>query len=309
MRVNWKMLLVSLLIIGLLVGLGTRCGSSSYDAHQPQVKLYLNKEQKIIDLPLEEYLVGVVGAEMPASFGNEALMAQAVTARTYTLKKLYALSKHPHGAQMCDDIQCCQAYLNPQNYQRQFGKKLYQQRFVPVAQAVASTRGQVMLYHNELINTPYFSTCGGQTASSEEVWGQPIPYLKSVKCPYCRESKRFNNEIRLSLPQVNKVLKQAKNQKFKFTRKVVSTSGRLRWAVVDGKEIGGQQLRELFQLPSTQIISAKQTGMQVTFSCRGYGHGVGLCQYGAAGMGQRGYGYQEILLHYYPGTNLTRLKY
>ncbi|MGE5455460.1 MAG: stage II sporulation protein D, partial [Methylocystaceae bacterium] len=250
-----------------------------------------------------------VGAEMPASFGSEALKAQAVTARTYTLKRLYAPAKHPRGAQMCDDIRCCQAYIDPQKYRQEFGNSWYEARFVPVRRAVVATRSQIMLYKNQLIDTPYFSTCGGKTASASEVWGREVPYLQSVPCSYCQNSKRYNNQITISLKQVNQVLKEPEHKHFQLRSKVVTASGRLRSAVVNGRPISGTKLRQLFGLPSTQITAVNQQGNQVTFECRGYGHGVGLCQYGAAGMGQENYKYQQILQHYYQGIKVVKLNY
>ncbi|MGE5381022.1 MAG: stage II sporulation protein D [Methylocystaceae bacterium] len=308
MKINWKAFVLLLIIIGIIIGAGSRCSPSS-DSNEPIVKLYLTKDSKIITLPLETYLIGVVGAEMPASFGNEALKAQAVTARTYTLKRLYGAAKHPRGAAMCDDITCCQAYIDPQAYKKQFGTSLYSRRFVPVSQAVKSTRGQVILYHQQLIDTPYFSTCGGYTASAAEVWGKEIPYLQSVPCRFCRNSKRFNNEFKFNLAFVNQRLKLPSRQKFKFKAQAMTTSGRLSTAKVDGKEVSGQELRRLFDLSSTQVIMARQTGNQVIFKCRGYGHGVGMCQYGAGGMGSEGYSYQQILQHYYQNVQVIKLTY
>jgi len=308
MRIKWQAVIILLGLIVAIIVTGSRCVPSP-DSSEPTVKLYLSQEREVVSLPLEEYLIGVVGAEMPASFGAAALQSQAVTARTYTLKRLYVAPKHPKKAQMCDDIRCCQAYLNPEEYEQEYGKNLYNQRFVPVSKAVAATRGQVMLYQEQLIDTPYFSTCGGKTASAKEVWGREVPYLQSVKCNYCKSSKRYQSTTSKSLSQINKLLKQPAHKTFRFKPQAVTASGRLDSALVDGRSISGSELRRLFDLPSTQITKAQQQGNQVVFESRGYGHGVGLCQYGAAGMGQKGYGYQEILQHYYQDIKVIRLGY
>jgi len=260
-------------------------------------------------MPLEEYLVGVVGAEMPASFGIEALKSQAVAARTYTFKRLYTQPKHPDGAQMCDDIRCCQAYISPEKYKKQFGNGLYDNRFIPVSKAVADTQGEVITYQNKLVDTPYFSTCGGRTASAQEVWGKEVLYLHSVKCEYCKQSKRYDNENRISLTQLNQALQRPSASKVSYEPLAVTASGRLKVAKIGEQKVSGQELRRLFDLPSTRITRVKQQGKQVIFYSRGYGHGVGLCQYGAAGMGQKGYSYREIIKHYYQGVSITRLKY
>lgn len=306
--INWKALISLIVIIGVLIWAGSRCSPSS-DSQEPVVKLYLTQQDKVEVLPLETYLIGVVGAEMPASFGSEALKAQAVTARTYTLRRLYGTAKHPRGASMCDNITCCQAYINPQSYKQQYGLNLYNQRFIPVSKAVAATRGQVILYRGELIDTPYFSTCGGHTASAAEVWGKEVPYLQSVPCHFCGQSKRFRNQFKFDLAFVNQQLKQSARKKFKFEPQTITASGRLNKAIVDGREISGQELRHLFNLSSTQVIAARQTGNRVIFECRGYGHGVGMCQYGAGGMGREGYSYRQILQYYYQNIKVVRLTY
>lgn len=268
----------------------------------PIISLYLSQEKKTVTLPLEEYLVGVVLAEMPASFNLEALKAQAVCARTYTLYKAYSGNTHPGRAIVCDDIHHCQAYRHP-------GHSENNNLVRRVVRAVNQTRGEVVTYHGKPINAVYHSSCGGRTAAAEEVWGHPVPYLVSTVC-----SCNLCSPYRLT---VRKLTKQEIAQIFNTGKTVDRTpvevisrtsSGRARQLRVGERVISAAVFRQSLSLPSTALM-IQQHQDQVVISCSGNGHGVGLCQYGAQTLATAGYDYRHILAHYYPGTELYRLQY
>ena len=158
----------------------------------PLINLYLSQENKVIALPLEEYLVGCVAAEMPANFDLEALKAQAVCARTYAIRKLVDNHPYPKGADLSDDINTCQAYISEAEFLQRHGKDSQLLWKKKSKKAVKETEGIIVIYDNKPIDALYHSTCGGRTADAEEIWGNIIPYLKSKSCSYCRESQRYS---------------------------------------------------------------------------------------------------------------------
>lgn len=276
---------------------------------EPQVKLYLNEEKKVVVIPLETYLVGVVAAEMGSSFHIEALKAQAVAARTYTLMRMYQRPKHPKGAQLCDDFHCCQAYRDPQKYRQLYGSRVYHREFDPIIEAVKKTRGEVMVWQGKLIDPPYFSTCGGRTASAREVWGRDIPYLQSVPCDSCAGAEHFNNKKSFALKDINRRLGFKTNTPFVFKVLEMSDSQRVKRLAIDSRVYSAEEIRKLFDLTSTKNLYAVQKGDEVIFTNRGYGHGVGMCQNGANGLAKKGKNYQQILRYYYSGIRIIRLNY
>jgi stage II sporulation protein D len=277
-------------------------------AFEPRIKLYLSLEDQVIDLGLEEYLLGTVAAEMPASFGLEALKAQAVCARTYALRKIIEGRTYPRGAQLSDDINSCQAYIsfkdfaarNPSNYKALWSK---------IETAVQDTKGIIMTYDNQPIDALYHSTCGGKTESALHSTGQDVPYLQSVPCSYCRSSRYYESKQVFSSQELKNLLKIAPAEK-KLSLKVTSrtATGRVSRLEVNGKTLYAETFRKLLSLPSTWWnISLKDNSLIV--NSRGYGHGLGLCQYGAGGMAADNKSYLQILHHYYQKTEVYRLPY
>lgn len=272
---------------------------------EPKIKLYLSEENKIIELLLENYIVGVVAAEMPASFELEALKAQTVCARTYAFRKLLEDRKYPQEANLSDDINSCQAYISQKEFnQRHPG---YKELYKKIKEAVGQTRGEVMIYNGEPIDALYHSTCGGQTESAFNVWGENIPYLRSVKCRYCKQSRHYESVQVFSIQDFTTTL-GVDNSQPQVQVSENTPSGRVKKIKINNKELSGEKLRHLLGLPSTWC-RFKVNAQQVEIESRGYGHGLGLCQYGANGMALEGKTYHEILKHYYQDIEFSRLKY
>ncbi len=273
---------------------------------EPYIKLYLSKEQKTIELLLEDYIIGTVAAEMPASFENEALKAQAVCARTYSFHKLLENKKYPGGANLSDDINSCQAYITQEEfYQRHPG---YKNLYKKVKAAVGETRGEIMIYDDEPIDALYHSTCGGQTESAFSLWGKDIPYLRSEKCRYCKQSRHYESVQVLSVQEFVNSLGINSSRQPQVQISENTPSGRIKKVRINDRELTGEKLRHILGLPSTWCEFKINAG-QVEIESRGYGHGLGLCQYGANGMALEGKTYHQILKHYYHNIEFSRLKY
>lgn len=269
----------------------------------PSVTVWLKKENKIVRMPMETYLVGVVAAEMPSGFQTEALKAQAVCARTYAFRRLAEKEKHPNGAVLCDDYTHCQAYRRVAGSALE-GPMEYV-RIRKVASAVTATKGETLTYHGVLIDCPYHSTCGGRTASAEEVWHTAVPYLVSVRCPCGRISPHAKKSVVFN----NKAIARALGiRKWKPHIAERSRTGRVEKVTSAGTVVSGIMIRSTLNLPS-RMFEIKTDGSNTVFITRGYGHGVGMCQYGAETLAKDGSDYREILDHYYRDVRLKRIRY
>ncbi|MBQ3192053.1 MAG: stage II sporulation protein D [Oscillospiraceae bacterium] len=268
--------------------------------YQPmQLRLGANLTQ----MDLDTYLVGVVLAEMPAFFETEALKAQAVAARTYTRKAAVTGGKHGDGS-VCTDPGCCQAYITEEAYFSRGGTPEGLQR---VAEAVAATSGQTLTYGGELIEATYFSCSGGSTEDAVAVWGAEFPYLQAVPSPGEEEKAPWLHTVRFTAEQFQtKLGVQLPGQPCQWFGVPTYTEGGGVEQISIGSEIyTGTQLRSLLNLRSTAFtLTASEDAVIIT--TRGYGHRVGMSQYGADAMAAAGKTYAQILSHYYPGTELTR---
>ncbi len=266
-----------------------------------------------LQLMLEEYVVGVVAAEMPASFEPEALKAQAIVARTYVLMHL----PKPVGA--ADLNQDVTVSSNPGNFQAFITEEEMKERWHDQADfylekirtAVYNTYGLVVTYNGEMVTTPYSSTCGGCTEDNADVWGSDLPWLQSVPCTWDEEAPRYHGEVEMTLKKAAQKLSDATNTnvnaqdiaKMKQVSKTVG--GRVKEVKIGEKSYLGTQLRTAWGLNSTNFCW-QVDGSNINFSTIGYGHGVGMCQYGANGMAKAGKTAQEILAYYYQGIKLTQ---
>jgi len=274
------------------------------DVDRLEVTLYSHERARLEVLPLDEYLIGVLAAEVPPTFQAEALRAQAVAARTYTLRRLRTFggrgcSVHP-GADVCSDPAHCQGYSSPERL-RDSWREDYDALRGRLAAAVSDTHNLFVAYGPRPAEAVYHSTCGGHTASSAEVWGQSLPYLEGVPCEYCRISPGYRETRRLSLAEARRRLMA----EF-FAVKETTASGRTRRAEVAGCSFTGSELRDRLGLASTLIESVSG---DLAVTTRGSGHGVGLCQWGAEGQARLGRSYREILRYYYPGTDLRGVRF
>ncbi len=247
-------------------------------------------------MSLSDYLCGVLMGEMPASFPEEALKAQAVAARTYTLRRMES------GGVLSDDPAVCQAYCSPAQAAEKYGEdaELYIQK---VCQAVSETDGQVMTYDGDLIAATYFSCSGGKTESAQAVWGSEIPYLVSVDSPGEEDARSYESTVTLELEDFLNTLdiSDPAVERIQYT-----DGGGVETMVIDGKTFSGVELRALLGLRSTNF-TMEVSADQVTFHVLGYGHRVGLSQYGAKAMAEAGHTYREILTWYYSGAELEEV--
>lgn len=250
-----------------------------------------------------DYLMGVVLAEMPADFDMEALKAQAVVARTYTCKRM---EHNKHGAAaVCMNSGCCQGYRDWEEYIADGGT---QSSVDKIRSAVVSTDGQVLVYSGELIDATYFSCSGGSTEDAVAVWGQDVPYLQAVESPGEEDAPRYEERIRYT-PENFKLLTgcSGTGNPANWFGSVTYTDGRgVETMEICGEEFTGTELRSALSLRSTLFTISVSDGM-IVVQTRGFGHRVGMSQYGAQAMAQSGSGYEEILKHYYTGALLSVL--
>ncbi len=270
--------------------------------------LQLQRGQEQLELELEDYLLGAVAAEMPASFPQEALKAQAVAARTYALYCARS-GKHP-GADLCADPGCCQAWLPEERLRENWGQEA-EENLARVRRAVEETRGQVLCYEGEPILAAFHSSSAGATEDCGAVWN-PRPYLVSVSSPEgAGDVPGFVSSLRCAPIDFRDVLLSAcPEADFSGPEEgwigplQRDESGRVASAELGGRLFSGTELRRLFSLRSTAFSLEYSEGVFV-FTVTGYGHGVGMSQYGAMVLARDGADYRQILAHYYPGASLT----
>ena len=276
---------------------------------EESIDLYIDRKITVLTdngpqmMDLEQYIFYVVLGEMPAEFELEALKAQAVVARTYACRKMNN-PKHEN-ADICTDSTCCQAYISQEDYIR-YGKS--QQDLQKVKDAVVSTRGEVLMYQGQLVEATYFSCSGGRTEDALAVWGKDVPYLQSVSSPGEENSAYYSNSVSFSIQQFSEKLGVAlSGDSGAWIGTIVYTEGGgVSTIVIGNRTFTGVEMRQKLGLRSTSFeISCSADKVNIT--TKGYGHRVGMSQYGADAMAVQGSGYQNILYHYYTGTTLSVL--
>lgn len=270
----------------------------------------LGRNGQVYEMTMADYLWGVVAAEMPASFEPEALRAQAVCARTYSLWKLQAKSHQADEADICADSSCCQAFLSKADAAQRWGDGAASAYTAKIASAVADTDGQILTYGGAPIQAVFFSSASGATEDAEAVWGRATPYLVSVDSPEGDEVPNYRSTVTLTAEQVKKTAAEAGlgadlsgDPPGWFQNLTRTASGRVASVELGGVELSGGAARNLFALRSACFDVKEEDGV-FTFSVTGYGHGVGMSQYGANAMAAAGSGWQDILTHYYTGTRI-----
>ena len=266
---------------------------------------------EVREMDLGTYLVGVVRAEMPAAFEMEALKAQAVAARTYTIHKIEngGTDTHPH-ADACDDINCCKAYLDASAAAANWGENaaIYEEK---IRTAVSETDGIYILFENKPILAVFHSSSVGATMDAAAVWSEAVPYLVSVSSPENGETvpnyytsgsftvAALKSILQTALPSAD--LSGSPTNWFTHIRQ--TPNGTITALAVGGIEVSGNRLRTILGLRSP-CFSISFEEDRVIFSVTGYGHGVGMSQYGANVLASDGMTYQEILAWYYTGTTI-----
>lgn len=286
---------------------------SSITKSDIKIKLYNTKEDKIEEIPLEEYICGVVASEMPASFHIEALKAQAVAARTFVMAKIKNKCNKAKGAQICDTTHC-QVYLNEKDKKESWGSKA-NDNWNKIVQAINDTKGKVLTYKGELVVNPqFFATSSGKTESSKDVFASSIPYLQSVDSPGEEVAPKFKSTKDVTYKEfVNKINSTYGNGKMNLNNvksqiKILdrTDSGMVKEIQLGKVKIKGTDFRNLFNLNSANFkLEFKKNSIAI--NCLGYGHGVGMSQWGANSMAKSGESYDKILMHYYTGVKIKNI--
>ena len=251
----------------------------------------------VITIGLEDYVIGVVGGEMPASFNSEALKSQAVAARTYALKKT------ANGATISATT-ADQVYKTDAELKKLWGNS-FNTYYTKVKNAVLATSGEVMTYGGQYIDAVYFSTSNGMTEDAANVWGNSVPYLKPVTSSWDVGVSGFSQTKTIPMSVISEKLGVNLTSVSQITINSRTSGDRVNSITIAGKNFTGVKVRSLLGLRSADF-SVSQSGSSIVFTTKGYGHGVGMSQYGANGMANAGYNYKQILKHYYTGISIVK---
>ena len=284
------------------------------DNNSRTIKLLHSTTGQIEVIDLDEYLYGVVSSEMPANFEIEALKAQAVVARTYTIYQIsHNSNKHP-GADICDNYACCQAWISKEERLAKWKAEEAESNWNKITEAVNSTKGKIITYNGEPINAFFHSNSGGVTESSVNIWGGiDYPYLKSVETSGEDGYTQYSSQVQISKQDLlNKIKEKYPDCEIDFSQsdciqiKELTTSGRVKTIKFGNKEIAGTEARSILGLKSTNFTFSIE-GDNVTFSVTGYGHGVGMSQTGADALAKSGSTFEEIIKHFYTNVEIVEL--
>lgn len=256
---------------------------------------------QVEDVPLETYVAGVVAAEMPAEFELEALKAQAIAARTYVVNELLHRGQTN---QAVTDTVSHQVYKNESELREQWGSD-FNWKMNKINKAVAATKGEILTYNNAPIFPAFFSTSNGYTENSEDYWKNKLPYLRSVKSPWDKNSPKFLDQKIFTIAEVEKSLGIDLDEhiNIEISR---TESNRVDQLKIAGKTFSGRDIRKKLELRSTDF-TIEHKNDHLIFTTKGFGHGVGMSQFGANGMAKEGKSYKEILKHYYQDVSISKV--
>ncbi|MBB3110532.1 stage II sporulation protein D [Paenibacillus phyllosphaerae] len=290
---------------GKSVGAGQAAAARTYsDYERMQVRVFVTEDKRIETLPIEFYVRGVLAGEMPVDFELEALKAQAIAARTYIYRRLKSedTSGNPTVAADVTDTVQHQVYVPLKTLLTQWKGEVKEANLAKLTRAVEETKGMIITYGGEPIQAAFFSTSNGYTENSGDYWSTDIPYLQSVTSPWDKAiSPRYKASVTMKLSAAASKLGVKKNAVASM-RVLNRTEGkRIGEIAVGGKTFSGREVREKLELASSQF-EWKIDGDDIVFTTYGFGHGVGMSQWGANGMAQAGSTAKQILAHYYSGT-------
>ena len=284
---------------------------SNYDYKNYQtINLLHTKTSEIEKIKLDEYLYGVVSAEMPVSFEKEALKAQAVVARTYTIYKIVN-NNNKHGeADICDDSTCCQAWISKEDRLAKWKDEEKEQNWNKIVEAVNSTQGKIILYEGKPINAFFHSNSGGKTEPPINVWGgSGYPYLQSVETAGEDAYSQYSSELTITKQEFEEKMK-ANYEDFTINYednpieiKEYTEGNRVKTIKIGNKELSGVEVRTILGLRSANF-QVSIDGDNISFKVVGYGHGVGMSQTGADSLAKQGKNYEEIIKHFYTGVEI-----
>jgi len=267
------------------------------------VRVKRNEKNKIEEVNLEDYVIGVVSGEMPISFSDEALKAQAVCARSYVIRKMEQNKDKEYD--VVDTIQN-QVYQDINELKNKW-KNNYEKNYNKLKKIVKETNGEYLTYEGNVIETFFFSTSNGYTENSEEVFTKALPYLRSVESSWDEEvSPVFNSKEEMSLSDfyTKLDLPYQKNLNYEIIEK--TEAGSVKKIKINNKEFKGTVVRTKLGIRST-YFEFKVNGSNIEIITKGYGHGVGMSQYGALAMAKKGYDYKSILKYYFKGVEISKI--
>ncbi len=281
-------------------------------AAKEYVTSYLADKNEVKTFPFEEYITCVVAAEMPASFNEEALKAQAVAARSYIYNKIQTGMTHENGANVCTDVNHCKAYISKDDLKQKWGDD-FNAYFEKISNCVKETENMVMIYDGEIIDALFHSTSSGKTENASDIWGKSIPYLVSVSSFGDELSPKFKSSVTVSIDEFKEKIKQAyPESEFDTSKPLIGEAERTNAGTILSIPIGniilsGAELRKVFSLYSANIdFTVSDT--EITMNVSGNGHGVGMSQYGANYLASQSKSFIEILKTYYTGVEVVKLK-
>lgn len=304
------MILIILLPLSLNIAFFDKEEHKQESVQGADIGVYMASEDKVVTMKREDYILGVLMAEMPAEFELEALKAQAVAARTYMAEKMKSPSeKDKHkGASVCTDSTHCQAYISEKDAKNKWGKNasLY---FEKCKKAVLETRDIIAVYKGEPIKAVFHAITGVRTENAGDVWGTDVAYLRSVESNGDSLAPKYQTSLEISIDEFKSTL--AKECGVSFDSGIIgevtrSEGGAVATVRIGDKVIKGTQIRTLFSLRSAyfDIVPCENS---IVFNVRGYGHGVGMSQYGANYCAKEGMTYDKILTKYYTGIEFAYL--
>ena len=286
-----------------------------YDYKQyDTIKLLHADTGEIEELPLDTYLLGVVSAEMPANFEQEALNAQALVARTYTIYSIVHNNGKHGDADICDDSGCCQAWISKEDRMARWDEAERENNWRKIEIAVNTTAGKIITYNGEVIDAFFHSNSGGTTEAPVNVWGGTnYPYLQSVETAGEDAYSQYSSEVVLTKEELkNKILEKHADFSIDYSQSdciqilEYTESGRVKTIKIGNLNLSGVEVRTLLGLRSANF-EVSIDGDNIKFSVKGYGHGVGMSQTGADSMAKQGSNYEEIVKHFYTGVEITEM--
>ncbi len=265
------------------------------------IRVLDEKTGQITEIPFEDYIKGVVASEMPTTFELEALKAQAVASRSYAT---YQMNGNKTKDYDVTNTTTNQVYKT-ENQLKQIWKEEYPEKINKIKKAVTETENQILTYNNQVVNAMFFSTSTGVTENSEEIFSSKVPYLRSVSSKWDEESPSYQDTYKLTLNDFYNKLSLPYNQTITITNIEKTTTGRTKKLNINGQTINGRKLAQKLSLRSN-YFDITQNEENITITTKGFGHGVGMSQYGANGMAKEGYKYDQILKYYYQNTEIKK---
>ena len=292
-----------------------KVSESSYDYKKYKtIKLLHKDSEKVEEVALDEYLYGVVSAEMPASFEKEALKAQAVVARTYTIYKIVNNDGKHKDADICDDSTCCQAWISKEDRLSKWKEEERNSNWSKIEEAVNDTQGKIITYEGKPINAFFHSNSGGKTEAPINVWGgSGYPYLQSVSTSGEDAYSRYNSEAEFTKKEFEEKIKK-EHSDFKIDYKKedcikveeYTEGNRVKSVKIGNLDLSGVEVRNIFGLRSANFKIIMKNN-KIRFEVLGYGHGVGMSQTGADSLAKEGKNYEDIIHHFYTGVEIENM--